>query len=243
MAIKNVKVKEKLKVDNSIIIGVDRGFNISYESFLNRLSIKNAKFMSFTEILEHNEKETMLFPDLLLFTGGADVDPGYYNDRKGANTHINKERDVEEAKIFEKYYGTPKIGICRGAQFLTAFSGGKLVQDVNGHLGNHIITTNVKSGIINYGKLYVTSTHHQMMFPYNLPKGTFELIGWSTKHLSDKYLNGNNENIELPSDFLEPEIVYYKNTRALAIQGHPEFDKAPDTFVNLTLNLIKNYLL
>lgn len=122
------------------------------------------------------------------------------------------------------------------SQFLTTMSGGSLIQHVNGHGGDHLIST--KEGIM----LKMTSTHHQMMYPYDLNKDKFDLIAWSTYFKSDTYLNGRNEEIEIPTEFLEPEIVHYKNTNALAIQGHPEFSSCNREASDYCLDLIRNYL-
>ena len=147
--------------------------------------------------------------------------------------------------MFNKFSNVPKLGICRGSQFLTVASGGKLIQHVEGHaVGTpHLITvTSNKLGMYDY-KYPMPSTHHQMMFPYNLDTLDYDLIGTSTYFLSPNYVNGNNEFIDVPEDFLEPEIVYYKHTKALAIQGHPEFfNSDPDT-TDMCLELISAYLL
>jgi hypothetical protein len=89
----------------------------------------------------------------------------------------------------------------------------------------------------------MSSTHHQMMYPYNMPKTAFELVAWSEYFLSDTYLNGGNEEMELPEEFLEPEIVYYPNRKALAIQGHPEYPGVEENTLTFCKKLIFNYLL
>ena len=53
--------------------------------------------------------------------------------------------------------GISIIGVCRGAQFLCAFAGGKLIQHMTGHHGDHSITTVD-------GRVYQSSSdHHQLM--------------------------------------------------------------------------------
>ena len=59
---------------------------------------------------------------------------------------------------------------------------------------------------------------------------------------SSTYLNGNDEEIELPPFFVEPEIVFYSNSKALCIQGHPEWMNLEHPTVKMTLDLIANKL-
>ena len=119
---------------------------------------------------------------------------------------------------------------------MTVLSGGRLIQHVEGHGRDH-------SMILNNRLSYkITSSHHQMLYPFDLNKKDYELIAYSEYFQSKTYLNGNNEEIELSKDFLEPEIVYYKNTNALCIQGHPEWSHCEKRTSNMCLNLIDKYL-
>jgi GMP synthase-like glutamine amidotransferase len=154
--------------------------------------------------------------DTLLFTGGADISPSLYGEKKGLYTQINYNRDIKEQEIFNKNLNKPKIGICRGSQFLTVMNGGKLFQ----HVSNHTIS-GLHSIITDGGNFEITSTHHQMMNPFNLPDEDYEMIGYSKIRRSDTYLNGDNEECKLPP--VEPEIVLYPKTKSLCIQGHPEY--------------------
>lgn len=221
------------------ILCCDNIKNTQYYKFL-------SDFFDIKTIVYNKESQKKDDVDLLLFTGGEDVDPSHYDENKGKYTFSNINRDQLEISLYNKYIYLPKLGICRGAQFLTVMSGGKLIQHVEGHdLGHHYIDSNNEL-LLNYmsskSGLYVTSTHHQMMYPYNLDKNSYQLIGWSKKFLSNIYLNGNDENIELPDYFLEPEIIYYKRHKALAIQGHPEYNNATMEFKLACISLI-NYLL
>jgi len=159
--------------------------------------------------------------DLVLFTGGEDVFPEYYGENTGKHTFVNKKRDQIEQKMFSYTSSKiPKLGICRGSQFLTVMSGGKLIQHVEGHGigGKHTIDI-----VHPFNKVVeITSTHHQMLYPFNLSKEEYIICAYSTYNRSGVYLNGNNENINLPDNFVESEIVFYPKYNALAIQGHPE---------------------
>ena len=169
--------------------------------------------------LTHNIEEA----DVVVFGGGKDVDPGFYGEKRGSQTDPPSLRDRAEKKDFEHIQSLIKqgkkvksVGVCRGAQLLCALSGGKLIQDVTNHFGAHEINTYDKQVI------RVNSIHHQMLYPYNLKKNEYKILGWSTKNLSSNYLNGFNKPIWLPEGFKEIEMAYFKNTDSLAIQCHPE---------------------
>lgn len=72
--------------------------------------------------------------DGLLFTGGGDLSPSFYNEKTMKETRsISLERDICEKELFSIAIDIdmPVFGICRGAQIINAFSGGTLYQDIN----------------------------------------------------------------------------------------------------------------
>lgn len=180
--------------------------------------------------------------DLAIFTGGEDIYPIYYSEKIGKNTFYNERRDSNESDYYHyfKNRSIPMLGICRGAQFLTVMNKAKLIQ----HVTNHGIGEVHKIKDVSTEQEYdITSTHHQMMYPYNMNNKDYTLIAYSNPNRSNTYLNGNNDEIDLPEGFLEPEIVYYDKSRSLCIQGHPEYmdyDKYKDT-LDYLYNLINFY--
>ena len=74
--------------------------------------------------------------DIIMFTGGEDISPSLYNDKIHGTTHFSPRRDAFEVEMFNL---APKkallIGGCRGAQLLTALSGGRLIQHCINHSG------------------------------------------------------------------------------------------------------------
>lgn len=175
--------------------------------------------------------------DLVLFTGGEDVNPVYYNERVGKYTNFNDNRDKKEIDTFNKFRGNSFIfSVCRGSQLITVLSGGRLIQHVEGHCKDHSMILN------NRLRYNITSSHHQMLYPFDLNEKDYELIAYSEYFQSKTYLNGDNEEIDLPKNFLEPEIIYYKNTNALCIQGHPEWSHCERRTSTMCLNLIDKYL-
>jgi len=174
---------------------------------------------------------------IALFTGGEDVNPDYYGESIGSSTFINIKRDTLEQEAFNSL--SPhilKVGICRGSQFLTVMNNGRLIQHVSGHGQSHDVIDKEEN------IFEVTSTHHQMMYPFDLDKSEYEIIATSKINISEKYLDGNDQEINLSKDFKECEIVYYNKTKSLAIQGHPEFNYATDEFKKYCYNLIDKLL-
>ena len=54
--------------------------------------------------------------DIVMLTGGADVDPALYGQYPIAGTMVNKDRDSRDSEICIKAFskGIPVVGICRG---------------------------------------------------------------------------------------------------------------------------------
>jgi len=223
----------------SITVGIEDTMSPNDIAFLEERF--DLKIIPFSKLLV---KENKPYINLLFFTGGADVNPKMYGEKIGKYTQINAPRDMMCEEIFIKYYHTPKLGICRGSQILTVLNGGKLIQHVSQHAigGTHKIDVHFE-GNNNPSSFNITSTHHQMMYPFDLNNKSYKILGWSSVSLSNTYLNGDNKEIKLPAKFVEPEIVYYPKGRSLAIQGHPEFDSCPQQTKDLCLDLITNYLL
>lgn len=187
--------------------------------------------------------------DTLVLEGGQDIHPAHYGEEilKGITQTPSPGRDLAEKMMIHhgKMAGASFIGICRGAQFLTAVAGGRLIQDVTGHIGEHSITISATGE-----RITTSSVHHQMMFPYQLSDEDYELIAYSTDNLSDWYIidSGEGKPADISaglarSEFREPEIVWYPKFRALAIQGHPEFMSKRCAFVQYTRNLVKERIL
>lgn len=164
----------------------------------------------------HNLEEA----DLVMFTGGTDVDPTLYGEPRGFHTdNPDKNRDAAEALLFHRAVekGIPIIGICRGSQLCCALSGGKLVQDQADNDYVHQIET------FDGKKIGVTSTHHQAQYPFLMPEEDYEILGW-THDQSEYHLDGRGKELAPPK---EVEIAHYPKTKALAIQSHPEYSSFP----------------
>jgi gamma-glutamyl-gamma-aminobutyrate hydrolase PuuD len=73
----------------------------------------------------------------LLLTGGADVDPARYGRPNQGSVGVEPDRDALEAEAYAaaSARGVPILGVCRGFQAINVFSGGTLLQHVDGHVG------------------------------------------------------------------------------------------------------------
>ena len=157
---------------------------------------------------------------LVVFTGGSDVTPSYYGEKANPHTYNNPPRDEAERKVFLLAASLKKniVGICRGSQFLCAMSGGKLVQHVTHHGGNHNVRTDD-------GRLIeVSSTHHQMQLP---PEDAVP-IAWAEPKRSTCYEGPPGVEYEVDR---EHDVVWYPETNSLGMQYHPEYmDKESQGF-------------
>lgn len=71
----------------------------------------------------------------LLLSGGADIAPRRYGEAEAGARDIDEARDELEAEAWTAAAerGLPVLGICRGHQAINVFSGGRLVQHLEGH--------------------------------------------------------------------------------------------------------------
>ena len=114
-------------------------------------------------------------------------------------------------------------------------NGGILVQHCIGHAvgTTHIIMNGEE-------KYHITSTHHQMQYPFELSKEDYDILFWSSEVIKgDPEGDGIDPNLLYYSG--EPEIVLYHKEgfpKCLAVQGHPEM--IPNSPVSKMIsNLIK----
>jgi putative glutamine amidotransferase len=116
-------------------------------------------------------KKPVEYFDLIIFTGGEDINPEIYGENFTYSFSINPWRDEIEANIFRQAVELNKkiLGICRGHQLINALLGGKLVQDINielgfTHRGLHSLEILEEDSLIAEilkGRTLVNSMHHQ----------------------------------------------------------------------------------
>jgi putative glutamine amidotransferase len=73
--------------------------------------------------------------DGLLLPGGADLDPSLYGEEPHPAAAVEPARDDLELEAWNaaRDKGVPIFGVCRGFQAINVFSGGRLVQHLEGH--------------------------------------------------------------------------------------------------------------
>lgn len=181
--------------------------------------------------------------DAILLWGGTDIHPSYYGEGAHPSSQVASmpnpsQRDVNEwkAMVYAKAHGIPIIGVCRGAQFLCAFAGGRLIQNVSGHnCGIHKVLCKVDD---DEEYFRVTSAHHQMMYPFNVEH---EMLAWCDNSLSSYYDASPKAPLFDMKGKVEPEVVYFPQVRGFAIQGHPEWMREKDDFVKWCMTNIQKY--
>lgn len=170
---------------------------------------------------EEELTQSLKMCDGLLLTGGHDVNPEMYQEPTRGTCGIPcKERDAMESfllgKALEK--NIPILGICRGIQFLNAYLGGSLYQDLPTE--------------------YECSVEHHMTPPYDreahkvtiLPNTILaEIFGAgilpvnSYHHQAVKKLAPGVTKMALSEDGLVEAISVDGQKFAVGVQWHPEF--------------------
>lgn len=169
---------------------------------------------------------------LVVFTGGSDISPDFYGHQKNPKSFCSEYRDKRDKEAFDlaQKSDIPCVGICRGGQFLTAMAGGFLYQHVNNHgMCHHGITTSEGQ------KFVVSGDHHQMFAGLSESKG--ELLAFTSSPRSTVYETDSGEG----SPKMEPEVIFYKDINALAVQYHPEWMNKSDAGVIYYKELLRRY--
>jgi gamma-glutamyl-gamma-aminobutyrate hydrolase PuuD len=169
--------------------------------------------------------------DIVLFTGGADVNPEMYGEVCMHKTNFDRLRDQREHIIYQGALdrGLPMVGICRGGQFLNVENDGKLWQHVTQHTNSHLMRIELPP--FNKGDkrrtIEVTSTHHQMMIPtpdaiiIGTANEAIERIGPTISKIG----KGGEEEPDI-------EVVFYEDTNCLCFQPHPEIATAKPELID-----------
>lgn len=190
--------------------------------------------------------------DLLVFSGGEDVDPFFYGHDKHKRTYSNYSKDQREIDqyLIARELGIPCVGICRGGQLLHILNGGKMWQDVDMHGQDHIAHTHGTNI-----EVLLSSMHHQMM----MPNPDTENIVLLTAHVSSKKAKMSEMDSQarhVPVETVrhvsktnpdeDIEALYYPETNCLCFQPHPELSVGEPTgkykpMVELFFSYIEQY--
>ena len=157
----------------------------------------------------------------ILFTGGHDVGPNVYGSKPSEKCGTPcTVRDTMEGILLEKCLeeNKPVFGICRGIQFINAYLGGTLYQDLPSE--------------------HPSATEHHMAPPYDRAAHNIEviantrlaqIIGAGTHqvnsyhHQAIKDLSEKVEEMAISEDGLVEAIEVKQQKFAIAVQWHPEF--------------------
>jgi putative glutamine amidotransferase len=182
----------------------------------------------------------------LVLTGGKDIDPSIYGQESAGTEATDPARDRMEQAAWRaaERRSVPVLGICRGHQAINVFSGGKLIQDVAGHIGaeygrgpvrTHILEIDPRSrlahaiagaspdGLAGESEddaaleIEVNSYHHQAIGRDDLAPG-LRAVAWS-----DSPVGRLIEGLEGPD-----------GRWVVGVQCHPErLDSTPEEFAGL----------
>lgn len=162
--------------------------------------------------------------DIVVFPGGADVNPFLYGEKRHSTTQIDYYSDMEDISILKKCTDRQaKVGICRGAQFLNVMVGnGKMYQHVTDHAVYGLHTMKLCRPLKGFcEEVEVTSTHHQMMIPgpggdvlYAANRAMLKC----TDEDETRYQEATRAGI-----YDDTEVVLYNDRQTLCYQPHPEY--------------------
>lgn len=186
--------------------------------------------------------------DVVVWTGGADINPSIYGSKVLPGTYYSERRDMFDLAAVRIARSQQKImiGICRGAQLLNCVpNNGKLWQDVQGHgLGSH--TPHFCIDHVTGDRQALNSLHHQMMIPG--PGGV--LVASCAKALWKESIETKwhrNDYEYKKNDLLwqahteDPEVLWYPKTKSLCFQPHPEYGHISTT--RYFYELLNRYIL
>ena len=163
--------------------------------------------------------------DGILFTGGHDVSPAIYGEEPMKCVSSCKMRDDMEGIVLEKVIeiNKPLLGICRGIQFINAYLGGTLYQDIKTQ--------------------YPSDTEHHQEAPYDVPVHAVDIEEDSPLYgcLKSRRIEVNSYHHQAVKDLAPGLKVMARSEDGLteglympghpflwAIQWHPEFSFSKD---------------
>lgn len=174
---------------------------------------------------------SLIDADVVVFSGGEDVNPALYGEKPHRSTYFTESRDAYEKSVYDVCLKDKKFmfGICRGAQFLHVMNGGRLWQNVEGHGRSHMIVD-----LDDDVRVEATSIHHQMLRDNN----RLVVVAICEEQVS-KTFEAENTYFRLGEKSMEKEIEagIYPETGCFFVQGHPEVG-SPE-YRSWTMNKLK----
>ena len=108
----------------------------SFDNYLDAVRRAGGQPIAIDPTMSAAERETALATmDGLLLPGGADLDPALYGEDAHPAVAVEPARDdlERDAWAAARARGVPIFGVCRGFQAINVFSGGSLIQHLEGH--------------------------------------------------------------------------------------------------------------
>ncbi len=159
--------------------------------------------------------------DGILFTGGHDVDPALYEERKSPKCgEVSTQRDKLEFALLQRalMIDLPVLGICRGAQFINVCLGGTLYQDIPSQLPSAVQH--------HMAPPYDRPCHEVSLVPgtplYYLLKATKLQVN-SYHHQGIRDLSFQLSPMAYASDSLIEAFYHPMKSFTWGVQWHPEF--------------------
>ena len=108
----------------------------SFDTYLDAVRRAGGEPVALDPTSTVREREAALSTmDGLLLPGGADLDPALYGEAPHPSVAVEGARDDLEQAAWSaaRERGVPIFGVCRGFQAINVFSGGTLLQHLEGH--------------------------------------------------------------------------------------------------------------
>ena len=176
---------------------------------------------------------------IVVWTGGADIDPALYNQKRLSCSTFWPSRDEKEVAAYvacnpDQY----KVGICRGGQLLTALNGQPLFQHIDRHAGTHHKAQFYLRGKNEWVTTEINSVHHQIANAVPID-GICHIIG----HAHQSTYRVDDKGTYMGSPHTDQEALFFPKTKSFCFQAHPEYGHkgTTDIFFSLLEDVIFNY--
>lgn len=179
----------------------------------------------------HNITEDMFFKrgyeivsdldlaDIVVWTGGADINPALYGERPRGAVGWSDFRDDDDCRAVKRAMKNSQfmVGVCRGAQLLNCVANdGTLWQ----HVDRHGSTDHKVRDLVTGKEYLVNSIHHQAMRPGRQA----EVLAVTSSPLSSvKQSYKDSWHVDEGPEDQDIEALWYPDTKSLCMQWHPEF--------------------
>lgn len=159
--------------------------------------------------------------DVLILTGGEDIDPSYYNEEPSPYLEeVNPERDISDFMLLERALerDMPILAICRGCQLLNVFSGGSLYQDIQTEYFTDILHRSLDEEDFEYHDILLGEYGHLLDI---MGERILNVNSWH--HQALKEIGDNLDWNGVAEDYIVESIERTDATFVMGVQFHPEW--------------------